>query len=175
MRMHDMKKGYLEVGKVVNSRGICGELKIEHWCDSQEAFCKIKKIYFDINKAGLNVTRLRPHKSFVLMQIDNINTQEQANALKGKILYADRDDIQIEENSYFIEDLKGLKVVDIITGQNYGILNNVFKAGFNDVYSVISESGKEYLVPIIEGTIDKIDLEQSKIFINPISGVFDEN
>ena len=170
-----MKKGFLEVGKVVNSRGICGELKIEHWCDSQDVFCKIKKFYFNTDEAELNVTRLRPHKSFILMQIDSVNTKEQADALKGKILYANRDDIPIDKDSYFIEDLKGFKITDVATKQNYGTLNDVFKAGFNDVYSVISESGKEYLVPIIDGTVEEIDLEQGEIFINPISGVFDED
>ena len=95
--------------------------------------------------------------------------------LRGKKIYAFREDIPLTEDRYFIEDLKGLKITDANSGENYGILKDVMNTGANDIYVVKDETGKEFLLPIIDGTIEKIDLENEFISVNPIKGVFDDN
>ena len=74
-----------------------------------------------------------------------------------------------------MEDLKGLKITDAVSGENYGTLEDVMNTGANDIYVVKNEAGKEFLLPIIDGTIEKIDLENEFISVNPIKGVFDDN
>ena len=167
------KNDYLCIGKISGSRGTNGELKIDPWCDSPEDFFEIKKIFTDINDLPVETESLRIHKNQILMKIKNINDRNSAESLRGKFIYAFKKDIPISEDCYFIEDLKGCKVFDAKSKIDYGTLKDVLNTGANDIYSIIDAKNNEYLVPIIDGTIEKIDLEKEEIFINPIKGVFD--
>ena len=82
-------------------------------------------------------------------------------------------DIPIEEGRYFIEDLKGCSVYDTNSKKLYGELIDVFNTGASDIYSVKDSSGKEYLIPILEGTVSEINLEKHEIYLLPIEGIFD--
>ena len=169
------KKEYFSIGKIVGAKGISGEIKVESWADSPEDFCNISKIFMDLDSQELDIISMKVHRSQVIMKIKSINDRNSAESLRGKILYAYREDIPLEEDRYFIEDLIGCKVIDSETHHEYGILKNVMNTGANDIYEVKSKNGKEYLVPIIEGTVKNIDLEIETIEINPIKGVFDDN
>ena len=166
---------FLEIGKVLSAHGIKGEVKIEHWCDSLEDFCEIKNMYFDISKEPVEIQYIRTHKNYALIKFSGIDSRDKAEFLKGKKLFARREDIPIKEGHYFIEDLKKCDVVDFETEKKYGILKDVWSTGANDIYTVLDDSNKEYYVPIIEGTVKKIDLDKKVIYIKPLKGVFDEN
>ena len=170
-----VKNDYLCVGKVVGSRGINGEIKIEPWCDSPEDFLEIKRFFTDVNKLPIDVTDLRIHKSQVLMKIKNINDKNSAESLRGKFIYAFKKDVPLKKDHFFIEDLKGLQVLDTQSGTFYGTLKDVLHTGANDIYVIADSKNNEYLVPIIDRTVSDIDLEGGKIFISPIKGVFDAN
>lgn len=167
-------KEYLCIGKIVGTRGIRGEIKVEPWCDYPENFYEIKNIYINIDSEPLNIMNLRIHKGQVLLLIEGIDCKNSAEILRGKHLYAYKKDIPLEEGRYFIEDLKGCNVFHSESGIELGILNDVFNTGANDIYSIINQSKKEYLVPIIDGTVKEINIEDNKILINPIRGIFDE-
>ena len=64
-----MKKEYFCVGRVVGSRGINGEIKIEPWCDFSEDFYDIRNLYFDVKDEPIDVLNIRVHKSQVLIKI----------------------------------------------------------------------------------------------------------
>lgn len=169
------KKKYLCVGKIVGSRGLRGELKVEHYCDSPDVFFDIENFFIDINAEPLEVESMRVHKSQVLLNLKGIEDKNSAEKLRGKYVYAFRDDIPIEPESYFIEELKNCDVYNFENSRFYGTLQDVFNTGANDIYQIYnSEEKKEYLVPIIKGTVVDIDLDGNKIFINPIEGIFDE-
>lgn len=169
------KKEYFSVGRIIGTRGIKGELKVESWCDSLEDFCLIENIFIDINESPLDISELRIHKNHVLMKLESVNDRNSAESFIRKTLYAYRQDIPIDDERYFIEDLKGSEVIDYNTNKIYGTLKDVMNTGANDIYVINSESNKEYLLPIIDGTIKNINLESDKIYIVPIRGVFDDN
>ncbi len=73
-----MKKQFLEAGKIVGTHGIRGELRVQSWCETQEAFCKLKTLYFDGGKTAVNVKSSRIHKNIVLVTLDGIDTLEKA-------------------------------------------------------------------------------------------------
>ena len=171
-----MKKNeYLCIGMIAGSRGVAGEIKINPYTDFPEDFYEIKNIFLDVNESPIEFFDVKVHKSQVLMKIKGINSKNDAQVLQGKLVYALKKDIPIEENSYFIEDLKGCTVEDAKSCEKYGVLKDVFNRGASDIYQIIGKDNKEYLLPIIEGTIEKIDLEENKIWVNPLKGVFDEN
>lgn len=169
-----MKKEYLCIGKIVGSRGINGEIKVEPWCDYPENFYEIKNFYIDINVEPLNITEMRIHKFQVLFKIEGVNSKNSAEMLRGKLVYAYKKDIPIEDGRYFIEDLKGCMVFDSEKSRVFGKLKDVLNTGANDIYVIEDASKKEYLVPIIDGTVKEIDVDNQEILIDPIRGIFDE-
>lgn len=174
MKFLDENK-FLEVGKIVGTHGIRGEVKVEHWCDSVDDFCNIDDVYINVNEKPLEIDYERVHKSHVLVKFKNVSNKTEAEMYRGKILYALKNDIQIEPGRYFIADLKGCNVIDDETGVCYGVLNDIFNHGSVDIYSIINSSKKEYLLPIVDGTVSDVDLQNKKIFIKPLKGIFDEN
>ena len=167
-----MKK-YLEIGKVVGTHGIKGELRAEAWCDTPQFFCKFKRLYLYEGRKALEVSS-RPHKNIVIVKIKGIDTIDAADTLRGKILYMDRADAELEKGAYFIQDLMGAEVFDNDSGRLYGKITDVFKTGANDVYQITDESNKDYLIPVIDEVVIKIDVEQGKIFIKPLKGIFED-
>ena len=97
-------KDFLCVGKIVGSRGINGELKVESWCDYPEDFYDIKNFFIDIKDKPLCIENIRVHKNQVLLKLSNINDKNTAELDRGKLLYAFEKDMPIEEGRYFIED-----------------------------------------------------------------------
>ena len=98
-----------------------------------------------------------------------------ANAMRGKVLFADRDEIIKDKNSYFLADLLGLTVVDADSGKSYGVLDDIIKTGANDVYSVKDENGKQRLVPAIKDVVISTNINEGVMKIRPLAGLFDED
>lgn len=167
-----MKKKYLDVGKIVGTHGVKGELRVQPWCDSPEFLCDFTKLYFDEGEKELKVLKSRVNKNVVIVKIEGIDTLERANLIRGKVLYIDREDAEIDDGSYFVQDIVGMEVVDNDSGKIYGTVTDVLKTGANDVYQVTDNEGKNYLVPVINDVIINIDLESDKIYISPIEGIF---
>lgn len=169
------KNKYFSVGKILAARGIHGEIKVQTWTDSPEDFLLIERLFLDVDAQPLEITNKTIHKSQVILKLKNVNSRNDAELLRGKNIYAFREDIPLAEDRYFIEDLKGLKITDATSGENYGTLKDVINTGANDIYVINNEAGREFLLPIIDGTIEKIDIENEFISVNPIKGVFDDN
>lgn len=166
-------KQFLEAGKIINKRGLAGELKIESYCDSPEAFCSFSRVFLD-NKGNdeRKVLSAKLYKDFAYLKIENVTTAEQADKLRGKIIYINRDDMEIDEDSVFIDDLIGLPVIDADTEEKYGVLTEVFNRGASDIY-VVKNGNKEHLIPAVDEIVTEIDLEKG-IFIRPIPGLIDD-
>ena len=101
------RKKYLEAGRIVATHGIKGEVKVQPWCDSPQVLCNLSVLYFDNGKTPVKVGA-RPHKNAVIMKIEGVNSAQDAAALRGRVLYLDREDIQLDDGTYFIQDLIGL-------------------------------------------------------------------
>jgi 16S rRNA processing protein RimM len=169
-----MKKQYLECGKVVSTHGVNGELKVQHWCDSPQDLVDIKKMYLDASGRTMLKTKARAHKNMVLVKVDGVDTIEQAQGYRGKILYLDRDDVKLSEGEYFIQDILGLNVVDADDGHSYGTVCEVTQTGANDVYHIAFPDGKVYLIPVIDEVVISTDMESRTLTIRPMKGLFDE-
>ncbi|MDE6103294.1 MAG: ribosome maturation factor RimM, partial [Oscillospiraceae bacterium] len=103
-----------------------------------------------------------------------IDTPETANLLRNNIIYIDRNDVELEEGTYFIQDLIGLKVINADTNEEYGTVRDVFQTGANDVYEVKNDE-KTVLIPAIPDVIVSTDIENSVLMIRPLEGLFDED
>ena len=170
------QKRFLEIGKITNVHGLHGEVKVYPWCDDAAFLCSFEKLYLDKNgKEPVQIQNARIQQNLVIMKLQDCSTREQAEKLKGNILYMDREEVELEEGCYFIQDLIGLQVVDADSGRIWGILKDVMQTGANDVYTIRDEeTGKEYLAPAIPEVILETNLEEGKMTIRPLKGLFED-
>ena len=171
-----MLKPYLELGQIVSTHGIKGEVRVNPWCDSPEFACIFKTVYLDDKgEKPVRVIASRPHGNIALMKLEGIDTVEQAAAMRNKILYMARKDVNLSEDSWFIADLIGCKAVDADDENKiWGTLTDVSQTGANDVWHITDEAGKEYLLPVIPPVVIKTDVENEKVYIRPLKGIFDD-
>ena len=167
-----MKKEYLEAGKIVTTHGIKGEVKIMPYCDSPELLCEFDRLFIGKSHEEIIVERSRTFKNMVIAKLEGIDTPEAAEKLRNKLLYMHRSDLELDEDTYFIQDLIGLEVVDADTAQLYGTISDVMQTGANDVY-VIKGSDREYLVPAIADVVVSTDIDGNLMKIRPLDGLFD--
>jgi len=164
-----LKKQYLEIGKIVNVHGLKGEVKVYPWCDSPDFLCEFDTLYTNKGNSSIVVEKARVQKNMVIMKIKGVDTVEDAQSMRNKVIYMNRDDVELEDGSYFIQDLIGLEVFDADTNAFYGTLVDVLETGANDVYTIRNEElHKEYLIPAIPDVVISTDIENNKMTIKPL-------
>lgn len=107
----------------------------------------------------------------VIAKLQGINTVEDAEKQRNKMLYMHRDDLELDENTFFIQDLIGMIVKDADSGFEYGKITDVLQNGANDVYVI--KGDREYLVPAIPDVIISTDIDGELMLIRPLEGLFD--
>ena len=162
------KKRYLECGKIVNTHGIRGEVKIQPWCDSPEFLKKFKTLYID--GAAKRVLSARVHKDCLIVLFDGVADVNEAMRLKNKIVLLDREDAKLPKGSYFIQDILGLPVYDEEKGE-LGILEDVLDMPAGKLYQVRGPKGEEHLIPAVPEFIREIDPEAGRITVKTIEGM----
>ncbi|MBQ7070062.1 MAG: 16S rRNA processing protein RimM [Ruminococcus sp.] len=165
-------KKLLEVGKIVSVFGIKGEVKVQPWCDTPQFICDFDTLYY---KSGTPVVveRSRVQKNMVIMKIKGTDIVEDAQKLRNRVLYINRDDVELDEGCYFVQDLIGLTVIESKDGKVYGKISDVSETGANDVYHIKDDDGREYLIPAIPDVIDSVDIEGGVMKITALEGLFD--
>ena len=170
-----MKKQFLEIGKIVTVHGIAGEVRVQPWCDSCEFLTRFGTLYFDRGARPVTVERARVHKNVGILKLAGIDDRNTAQGLRGRVLYVDRNDVELEEGRYFIQDLIGCRVVDFDAPQKeYGELTEVSQTGANDVYHIRDAAGRVTLIPAIPDVIRETDVDAQQIRITPLKGLFDD-
>lgn len=164
---------YLELGQIVNVKGLKGEVKVNSFTDDNTKFERIPKVFikrketlteYEIEKVGYN-------KNQVIIKFKNIDTVEEAEKLRNSYIVVDREIFgELPEGVYYIADLIGL---DVFTEANeyLGKVDDIFSTGSNDVYVVKDELGKQKLLPGIDEVIKVINIESGKIIVNLIEGL----
>lgn len=109
-----MKKEFLEAGKIVTTHGIRGEIKIMPYTDTAELLCEFDRLFMGRSHEEIYIERSRVFKNTVIAKIEGVDTPEAAEKLRNKILYMHRDDLELDEDTYYISDLIGLKSETLI-------------------------------------------------------------
>jgi len=169
-----MIQDYLEIGIIVGTHGLRGELRISPSCDSADFFRQFSMLYFDAQ--GLKPVRvlsMREHKNLALLRLEGIGTAEAAQALKNQRLFFRRADAQLEEGQYFIAELIGCEVFDAAEPSlRYGKISDVSQPGANDVWHIKMGDGREVLIPVIPDVVKNVDIANRRIEITLLDGLF---
>ncbi len=169
-----MKKEFLEVGEIVTTHGIRGDMRLYPWCDPGDVE-RAKKVYLDEKGTeNFDVQYIKPHKNIYLVKLKGVDSPEEARRFIGKTLYMNRNDIPVKKGEYFIQDIIGLKVIDKASGDCYGEIYDVASTGANDIYCVRDKDEKDTWIPAIPQVIDSVDVEGGTITIIPMKGLFDD-
>lgn len=160
------KEKYIEAGRIVNTHGVAGEVKIEVWLDSPAFMKKCGKLY--INGTEKKILSAREHKGFLLVKLDGVDSLNAAMTFKGKTAYIDRDDAPLETGGYFLQDIIGARVEDE-TGRFVGELAEIMETPASPVYVVRGES--EHLIPAVPEFILSADADAGLVRVHLIEGM----
>lgn len=167
------RKPYLEAGQVVGTHGVRGELRVQPWCDSAEAFCRLTRVFLSADGSGPVKVTCRPHKSLALVKMAGVDSIPEAELLRGCVLYLAREDFKLPKGRYFIQDIIGLSVVDADTGETYGEITDVSATGANDVYHM-RMGEREVLIPAVPSIVREVDIDGGRVTITPIKGLLND-
>ena len=157
----------LECGKVLNTHGIRGEVKVDNYCDPG-FFKKLRTVC--IGGTEYTLRSARDHGAFVLLTLEGVDTIEQAMSLKNKPITVRREQVRLEKGQYLYRDLYGFSVYDQRSGQTIGTLREVLERPASMVY-VIDCGGAEVMVPAVPPFHQGVDLEGRVLTIRTIEGM----
>ena len=170
-----MPKKYLEAGKFVTTHGVMGELKAYPYCDSAEFLCGFSLLYpSEQGGRPWRVTAARAHKGMALLKLEGVDGMDAARVLVNRLFYIDRDDVQLPEGRWFIQDIIGLQVVDADSGRVYGTVLDVTNTGANDIYEIRTPQGKSVFFPAVKEFLVQVAPEEGFVRVRPIGGMFED-
>ena len=163
-----MDNNFLEIGKIVNTHALRGAVKMIVWADSTQVLDDLDYLYLN-DGTCLQIKSVSYQKESAIVKFKGIDSIEQAERLKGNILYVSRDAFDLPEGVYFIADLIGLSVYegDMLLGK----IDDVFPAGGCDVYSIKGE--KDILFPALKENIVNIDFDSKTMNVKIPEGLLD--
>ena len=167
-----MNNDYTLIGKITNTHGINGAVKVFPYTDYKERFEELKNLYLGDSKMELTIKKVAYYKNLAIIEFEEFNNINQILKYKDHNLYIRNEDRRdLEEDTYFITDLIGCKVFDtkdLLIGEVVDVLTETS----NDIL-VINSGLNEYLVPSVKEFIKKVDIDNKTIVIQPIKGLLE--
>ena len=164
---------YFEIGKIVNTQGIKGEVRIIPTTFDPKRFELLESVQIFIGNVTktLSIENVRYHKQFVLVKFKEINDMNDAEKLKTAIIkIAESDALPLQEDEYYIADLYDMEV-KTVSGEYLGIIIEILFTGANDVYIVKDGDKKEILIPAIKQCIKEVDIEKNEMTVMLLEGL----
>ena len=168
-----MRKQFLEAGKIVNTHGVSGDVKVQSWCDTPEVLAQFDTLYFSPSEP-VQVRKATVHKGCVIMRLAGVSTCEAAEALKGRVLYLNRADVDLPDDLVFIQDMIGLTVYDARTESVIGTLHDVLTTNpAHDMYVVRRPGKPDALIPACPPFLVSVDLDAGRLTVRTIEGLLE--
>ncbi len=165
----------LQVGIIVSTHGIRGEVKVFPTTDDMLRFKKLKSVLLDMGneKKEVKIEGVKFFKKMVILKLEGYDKIEAVESLRQvKLLVTRKNAVKLEKNEYFIYDLIGCSVLedDILLGY----ISDVIQTGANDVYVVKTDEKKEILIPAIKECVLRVDIKHKTILVHLLEGLLDE-
>lgn len=165
-----MEQLYLEIGKIVNTRGLKGEVKVVPWADYPEIFEEINFVY-DKSENRYLIENVKYQKENVILKLEGIDSIECAQKLKNSILYVRKDTLpDLDSDTFFVADLIGLDVFDE-NDAFLGKISDVITAGGADVYIIKNDGAKDLLLPALKEVVNEINLDEGFVKVTVPDGL----
>jgi 16S rRNA processing protein RimM len=169
---------WFNVGRIVNTHGIRGELRILSSTDFEDVrftpgskLAAFKKYYK--KPTWVTVESVRRHKNFILLTFEGYNNMNLVEPFKEGLLKVSKDQLEedeLAENEFYYFEIIGCEVFSE-DGENIGTVTEILETGANDVWEVKTANGKKHYIPYIEDIVKEIDVEEKKITIHVMEGL----
>jgi len=165
---------YIQIGKIINTHGNKGGLKIYPLTDDVERYFELERVYVNLNDdyTAYTVSKVQLHKNVVLLTLAEIQDMNTAEGLIGASVEIPQEEVRpLSADSYYIFQLIGL---DVFEGEQYlGKLCEVLKPGSNDVFVVQTPEDKEIYLPALKSVVTLIDFEHGRMDVKIPPGLLD--
>jgi len=159
---------YIKIGKLVNTHGIKGEVKIlSDFTKKELVFIPDFMLYLGNKKVPMTILSYRHHKMFDMVTFKGITNINEVLYLKGFDVFIDKDDLVLKENDYLLEDLIGMSVVE--DGEILGKVNDLMYNNGNNLLSVLGANS--FYIPVKGDFIKKVDLDNKVIEVKNAKGL----
>ncbi len=165
----------LEVGKIINTHGLKGEVKVVTWTDTPDVFEDLSTVYINQKNeyTPLTVGAIKYQKNNLIVKFKELSDINEAEALKNHILCAERSELgELEEGVYYIADLIGITVKKE-NGEVLGTIKEVLQTGANDIYVVKRENKKDLLIPVLPSVVLSVDIAEKAAVVRLLEGLED--
>ena len=163
----------IKLGKITAPVGVRGEVRVYAYTDELTRFSAIKELWVENTPA--KIENVRYQKNMVVLKLDICPDRNEAEHLRNKELYLDRDKLwDVPEDTYFVRDILGSSCIDE-SGRDLGVLADIIQNPAQDIYVVKDSVGAEHLVPAVKEFIKEVDTDNKLITIHVISGLFDDS
>ncbi|MBO2942754.1 ribosome maturation factor RimM [Paenibacillus sp. F411] len=166
------------VGKIVNTHGIKGELKVVSHSDfAEQRFAKNSQLYIVSPRGGaplpVTVDTSRVHKNMYMVKFKEIDGINEAEKYKESLLKIDEAlQEELPDNEYYFHEIIGCKVItDEDPPQELGVITEILTPGANDVWVVKTPNGKELLLPSIPDVVLEVDKTSKQVRVHLMEGL----
>ncbi len=157
---------YLYIGKLVNTHGIKGEVRLlSNFRHKDKVFINGFKLYVGKDKEEFEIESYRKHKNFDMLVFKGFYDINLVERLKGSLVYINKSDLKLDENTFLSVDLIGFNV--IIEDKLIGVIKEIMDTPANEVL-VLSNN---VMIPYVKDFINKIDSKNKTVYVNNVKGL----
>ena len=163
----------LKIGKIVGTHALKGELKIRSFSDfNDQRFVVGHKLYLNEIVDPFIIKTVRVHKGNYLFSFEGLQDINLVEKYVGYNVYGLKEDVELDDDEYFYDDLIGCQIIN--NDQEIGKVESVYFNGAHDVLTV-QTANKKIAIPYVDAFIENEDIENKKIFVHLIKGMYDED
>jgi len=158
----------IRIGKIVNTQGLRGDVRIYPDTDYVERFEELEYVYVEGISEKFIIEKVRYKKNLAIVKFKGFDHINDVEKYKNKIVYTER--VELEEGRFYVEDLLGLKIVDETRGE-IGVLKDVLQNPAHDLYLIRTAAGEDVLIPVVDEFVKDINMEEGIIHVTLIEGL----
>lgn len=165
----------IQLAVIGAAHGIKGEVRVKTFTGDPLAIGDYGPLQTD-NGQRLVVQQVRPAKEVVVVRFKGVDSRDQAEALKGTVLFVSRDKLpdDLEEDEFYHVDLIGLRV-ETEAGEPVGTIAAVLDFGAGEMLEVKARGEKPVLIPFTRAAVPTVDIKSGVLRVEPIAaGLVDD-
>ncbi len=166
---------FVIIGQVIKPHGVRGAVKVQPITDDPQRYASLERVFLgaeDHPSRAFTIKRVQFQNNFIILTLDGIKTRNDAETWRRRYIQIPREETApLPEGAQYFFQLIGLRVVTN-KGDFLGTVEDVVAYPANNVFVVAGED-REILIPDIPDVIEKVDLDEEEIVINPLQGLLD--
>ncbi|NLY87438.1 MAG: 16S rRNA processing protein RimM [Clostridiales bacterium] len=174
----------VNIGRITSAVGIKGEVRVLSYAFDSENLKEGKVLLLNrivkdlkgntqdsIGSKNLRIDSIRYHKNLPIISFEGVIDRNSAEELKGMELFIKAEELEkLPAGEYYVRDIIGFKVIDLVSGETVGILQDVIQNTAQNILDITGDSGKQILIPAVDVFMKKIDVDNEVIEVELIPG-----